>query len=265
MIVGYDDTGEGEPVILLHCAGTSRRQWNHLSGRIAPRYRVIAPDMIGFGESDPWPHDTLGLDQEARIIGRLLDLFDGPAHLVGHSFGATIGLKLARLFPARFASLTVFEPIPYRMLDYAGESELFAEIDAMGRRFLERFEAEGPEAGAEVFGHYWLGKAGWEKLPEPARRAIAEGAPMLRLEILAKLADGTRFEDFGALKVPTLFVSGETSRPVGRRIAELFVEAMPAAHRCVIPGNHMAPASDPGPFARVVIDHIVQHRAPRPL
>ena len=258
--VRYDDTGDGEAVILLHCAGTSRRQWKYLTDKLAPEYRVIAPDMIGFGASDPWPHDTLGLDQEARIIGRLLDLFDGPAHLAGHSFGATIGLRLARLHPARFASLTLFEPIPFGMLDYAGESELFAEISAMGERFLERFEDEGPRAGAEVFGQYWLGKAGWEKLPEPARRAIAEGAAMLRLEILAKLADTARFKDFGALAVSTLFVNGRSSQPIGRRIAELFVAAMPQARRCAVPGNHMAPVSDPGPFARVVIDHIARRQ-----
>jgi len=51
--VNYDDSGQGEPVILLHRAGTTRRQWSDLAGKLLSKHRGLAPDMIGFGESDP--------------------------------------------------------------------------------------------------------------------------------------------------------------------------------------------------------------------
>ncbi len=53
--VEYIDQGSGEPAVLLHCSASSSGQWRGLIDRLSRRFRVIAPDLYGYGRTAPWP------------------------------------------------------------------------------------------------------------------------------------------------------------------------------------------------------------------
>src|SRR6185503_13326595 len=53
--IAYQDTGSGPVVILAHCSGGSHREWASLVPELSTRYRVIVPDLLGYGASEPWP------------------------------------------------------------------------------------------------------------------------------------------------------------------------------------------------------------------
>ncbi|HUT51405.1 MAG TPA: alpha/beta hydrolase [Alphaproteobacteria bacterium] len=254
--LAYRLSGTGPAVALFHCAGTSAAQWRTARTMLEPDHTMLTPDMVGFGRSEPWPDDTLSLDEEAGLLAELLEATTGPAHLVGHSFGATLALRLALRHPALCRSLLLYEPIPFGMLRQAGEMALYEEIAGIGRRFVALYEAGDAENAVKTFATYWTGEDGWQSLTPAARRAMVEAAAMLRLEFHAKEADAVRFEDHAAIGVPAKLVAGEASGPVSHRIAQALAAAIPGAELVRLPGNHMAPASDPVPFAQLLRAHL---------
>jgi pimeloyl-ACP methyl ester carboxylesterase len=90
------EAGSGPSVALLHGFGGAASNWASVAPRLADRYRVIVPDLPGHGGSSPLPAPPVRVDPYAE---RLADLLDDPVVLVGHSFGAVVGLRLAARRP----------------------------------------------------------------------------------------------------------------------------------------------------------------------
>jgi pimeloyl-ACP methyl ester carboxylesterase len=88
--------GSGPTVALLHGFGGAASNWVLVAPRLAERYRVVVPDLPGHGGSSPLPGPPERVDPYAE---RFAGLLDGPAVLVGHSFGAVVGLRLATRRP----------------------------------------------------------------------------------------------------------------------------------------------------------------------
>jgi 2-hydroxymuconate-semialdehyde hydrolase len=88
----YLEAGDGDPVILLHGGefGVSAEiSWEATIPALAARYRVLAPDMLGFGQSAKVVDFNDGRGMRIRHIARFCDeLGVGPAHFVGNSMGA---------------------------------------------------------------------------------------------------------------------------------------------------------------------------------
>ena len=73
--VKYFAAGAGEPVVLLHCTAGSGRQWAAMVEALRPDFRVIAPDLCGYGGTTHWPgNGTFNLAVEADVIAALLDI-----------------------------------------------------------------------------------------------------------------------------------------------------------------------------------------------
>jgi pimeloyl-ACP methyl ester carboxylesterase len=103
------DEGEGQPVLLLHGWPDKGDVWRHqLAALVGNGYRVIAPDLRGFGDSDK-PSDVDAYTAEklvGDVVGVLEALSIGRVHLVGHDWGAAIAWLTAALLPERVATLT---------------------------------------------------------------------------------------------------------------------------------------------------------------
>src|SRR6185436_6933086 len=107
--ISFDDTGDGTPVVLLHGWPDERGLWRHqVPALAAAGYRVIAPDLRGFGASSK-PTDVAAYAMD-RIIGDVVGVLDAlgidSAHLVGHDWGAAIAWYTATFAPDRVRSLT---------------------------------------------------------------------------------------------------------------------------------------------------------------
>lgn len=103
------DSGVGVPVLLLHGWPDTGDVWRHqVPALTAAGYRVIAPDLRGFGESGK-PTDLAAYGMRA-MVGDVLGLLDAlelhRVHLVGHDWGASIAWLTASLAADRIASLT---------------------------------------------------------------------------------------------------------------------------------------------------------------
>ena len=152
-------TGEGPPVVLLHGFPDSRHVWREQVGPLADAgFRVIAPDLRGFGESER----PQGVDayRATTVVADVLELLDEPFHLVGHDWGAGLAWVLAALHPDRvlsLAALSVGHPSAakprsleswqkgwYQLLFLFDEAEDLLLAD--GARLLREWLADAPDA-----------------------------------------------------------------------------------------------------------------------
>jgi pimeloyl-ACP methyl ester carboxylesterase len=97
--IDYSDTGAGTPVILLHGFMESRNMWDELSNRLNADYRVLCPNLPGFGNT-PLPKDPITIDLLALAIKNWLHHLNiNKCVLMGHSLGGYITLSFAEQFP----------------------------------------------------------------------------------------------------------------------------------------------------------------------
>jgi pimeloyl-ACP methyl ester carboxylesterase len=90
--------GAGEPLLLLHGIGHRRQAWDPVLDQLAARYDVIAADLPGFGESDPYPPGTrIDMEAACRVVVAELDrLGVERPHVMGNSLGGAMALELAQ-------------------------------------------------------------------------------------------------------------------------------------------------------------------------
>ena len=138
--------GQGPTVVLLHSSGSSGRQWDPLIAGLHDRFRLHAVDLHGHGGTPAWQAGRpMSLEDDAALVEPLL-LAPGGVHLVGHSYGGALALKLAALHPERVNSVAVYEPVLFRLLlDYHPRDHAVTNVTiAAGsiRRWLELGHAD---------------------------------------------------------------------------------------------------------------------------
>jgi pimeloyl-ACP methyl ester carboxylesterase len=107
----YLEAGKGDPVVLIHGSGpgvTSYANWRLVLPALAENFRVLAPDMVGFGFSQRPTNIKYGVQTWADQVVGLMDTLELPtAHLVGNSFGGAIALRIATQHPDRVGKLVL--------------------------------------------------------------------------------------------------------------------------------------------------------------
>lgn len=104
----YLDGGSGPTVVLLHGFGSSKDLWNGVAVRLTPGYRVIVPDLPGFGESTKLNSDSYDLKSQARRLHDFLSTLGiQKIHIAGNSMGGMISVVYTATYPAGVNSLMI--------------------------------------------------------------------------------------------------------------------------------------------------------------
>ena len=232
-----------QTVILLHSSASSSRQWQALGETLAPRFDVRAVDLHGHGAQPAFRgHTAMTLADDAALAVPLLAACGG-AHVVGHSYGGAVALKLAAMEPRLVHSVTVFEPVLFRWL--VDDPDLHAAAaDVLGlagalRRHLAR---NATHDAAERFIDFWSGEGAFAAMPQPARETIAARMPVVRAHFEALLREPMTPAGVRRLPMPMLFLRGAETVPATRCIANVLRAALPDAEHDVLAGRgHLGP------------------------
>jgi pimeloyl-ACP methyl ester carboxylesterase len=105
------EAGTGKPVVMLHGLGGTKASFLPTVAALAPSYRAIAVDLLGFGDSDKPLGASYGPQFQARGVTALLDALElQRAHLVGHSMGGRVALEVGFAHAERTIGLVLMTP-----------------------------------------------------------------------------------------------------------------------------------------------------------
>lgn len=254
----YRTWGDGRPLVLLHSGGSSGAQWERFA-EAAPRgWRLIAPDLIGFGETDAWPQaGALTHDLQARLVAEIIDATcDGPVDVVGHSYGGATALRLAIDCPGKVRSMILIEPVTTCLLGEAGDP-MFAESRVVASTFIASMERGRPETGWEAFIDSRNGAGTWARLADKRRQHFLAQSAQTRDAFLSNLNNGTTLAECAGLTLPVTMITGAETTECDRRTSDVLRGALGMALPVAIPGaGHMSPLTHPEAVVSIVQNHL---------
>lgn len=215
--------GDGSPEILaLH--GWGRRGSDFAA--VLEGFSGIAPDLPGFGAS-PAPDEAIGADAYADIVAGMLDSFDRPPVLIGHSFGGRVAVCLAAKLPHRVGSL-VLTGVPLIRLETGRQP-------AAGYRFVRRLNR--------------MGLISDERLEREKRKRGSDdyrAASGVMRDILVKVVNESYEGQLSRISSPVQMLWGEDDAEVPISIAEAAQAILSDASLDVLPGvGHFVPLEAP--------------------
>jgi pimeloyl-ACP methyl ester carboxylesterase len=105
------EAGTGPPILMLHGLGGNKASFLPTVAALAPSFRTIAVDLLGFGDSDKPLGASYGPAFQARGVAQLLDALEiERTHLLGHSMGGRVALELGFVEPERTIGLVLMTP-----------------------------------------------------------------------------------------------------------------------------------------------------------
>jgi pimeloyl-ACP methyl ester carboxylesterase len=167
----YLEQGTGTPVVLLHGVGSAARSWKHQLTGLSGRFRVLAWDAPGYGDSTALAPSAPSAEDYAGALDDFLAAVGvDRLHLVGHSLGCVMAARYATTHPGRLLSLTLASIA-------TGHAQLpEREREKLRAARLDDLAALGPRGMAEKRGPRLVGP---EAAPESVR-AVVETMSMIR-------------------------------------------------------------------------------------
>lgn len=237
-------------VLLLHGLGASGLSWQpQVPALAAAGYRVLAPDMRGFGLSS-YPGQT-GITEMAYDVAQLLQrVAAGPVHVVGLSMGGIVALQLALEHPTLVHRLVLANTSarlrPWRLDGWVFYALRYALIYLLTQR-----------AQARLVARRTFPRPDQEELRQAFAAQILQANPYAYRGALRALAFFNVLDSLAKIQAPALVVTGEHDRTIPPEVQRLLVDGIANARQVVIPGaGHGVSADQPEQFNRVLLDFL---------
>jgi pimeloyl-ACP methyl ester carboxylesterase len=240
----FREQGSGPGVVCLHSNASSSSQWRLLSESLADRFHVIAVDGYDAGKSPPWPSaEPLSLKDEGRLLEPALERAGDRFHLVGHSYGAAVAIRTALMYPARVASVIVYEPTLFCLVAGADPQHSPAQgIWAAATDAAAAVDRGDAPAGARRFIDFWMGPGAYDAMPPPRQAAVAHSVRHVRRWRDTLTNEVMPLAQLQSLTMPVLCMHGEDSPESSLSVVRVLRDAVP--HITVAPQagmGHMGP------------------------
>ena len=243
--------GKGDQrALMLHCSLASSDAWRGLAGYLADDLSMTGIDFPGHGRSSDW--DGQG-DYHAMCTAAAAGVLDEPMHLIGHSLGATVALRLAVEQPELVRSLVLIEPVFFAA---AKGLDAYAEFEKEVAPFAKAFRAGRYEAAARMFTDLWGTGAAWQDLPAALRQSFVDRIgliPATEGALYHDNADVVAEGKIEAIACPVLLIEGDQSPAIIHAINGVLAERLPDATRVSVKGAaHMVPITHAKEVAQAI-------------
>ncbi len=248
----YEDTGEGEALVLVHGSWGDHTVWDLVVPDLSKHFRVIAYDRRGHSRSSAPPGQGHVGEDVADLAALIKHLNAAPAHVTGNSFGGSIALRLAALQPELLRSISAHEPPLFRLLEGDPKAApALAEVQRRTGAVIELLQRREDARAAELIVETALGPGMWSRLPEDTRQVMISNAPTF----LDESGDPDRSTiDVAALRRfagVVQLTQGDQSPPLFQAVIELLAGALPRSARFTYRGSgHFPHTTDPEGYAK---------------
>lgn len=240
-----DSGGDGPAVVLLHGFPLSCATWAGQVEALAPRWRVVAPDLAGFGLSDP-PGDPEGqsmADYADDVAALLAHLGLGPVVLGGLSMGGYVSLAVLRHHPSLARALILADTRPGPDTPEVAARRTSQQAQVRAGRVDDLLDT--------LVGPLLAGPEHISRVREVMASASPEGI-LAALEAMKARPDAT--PELAAISVPTLVVVGALDTMSPPAVAQDMVARLPRARLAVVPGaGHLSNVESPEAFDAALV------------
>jgi pimeloyl-ACP methyl ester carboxylesterase len=246
-----EEWGRGEPVVLLHGLGSSTRDWEYQVDALAARHRVIAIDARGHGKSDK-PRGPYSIAMFADDVAKVIEKVGArPAHVIGISMGAMIGLELTARDPGSVRTLIAINSpaavVPRTLKDRWQIFQRFAVSRAFGMRKMGEiiagrlFPKPDQEPLRALFIERWAGND--------------KEAYMASLRAIV----GWSVEDrLSQIRCPVLVVAGDRDYYPLEEKRKYVAKLKNGSLTLVRDSGHATPADQPAELTKILLDFLQQ-------
>lgn len=249
--LAYHGEGAGPPLVFAHCLGGSRALWTPLIERLRHRYRCIAYDLRGQGESVATP-GPCSMADHARDLRELFDhLGIERGVLIGVSMGGMVAQEFAALAPERLAGLVL--------------ADTAAGFDAAGRAAWDERMAQVRREGLAPLVETMMARWFTPDFRQNHRQHVAPiAATLAATEVEAYAAACAAIRDFdmssrlAKIVVPTLVLCGENDPSTPLPLSRVIADGIAGARLVVLPGLQHLPMVEAPERVSGVIDDFLQ-------
>ena len=254
----YDDRGSGDVILFVHGFPLDHSMWQGQLEDLSGDFRVIAPDLVGFGGSDA-VEGTLGMDRLADDLATLLDRLeiDTPVAFCGLSMGGYVGWQMWQRHPGRISRL-----IQCDTRAIADSPEV-----ARGRQMMAANLVQGSASVADLAAglipKLFADSTIQKKSPvvDATKSVIMKCPPQTVAAAQLGMAGREDFSDrLASIQTPCLLVCGEHDVISPAEEMKGIAAAMPKAEYVEIAGaGHMAPLEDSATFNGHLREYLTNH------
>lgn len=254
--VFWQSFGQGDrPAIAIHCTLGSSNLWAKALGPLAGEITAAAFDQPGHGQSAPWRGDAAEPGAFQTQVTRIAASFiERPVDLIGHSFGASVALRIAVGAPEAVRSLTLIEPVLFAALPETDPD--WIALRAKQDHFEDLMAAGDYEPAARGFMRDWGTGQPWESYSEAQRERFIASMPMVENISRANFEDPAKIAREGGIEqidAPAMIIHGDRSPATMPKVAEAIAARLPdVGVACVEGAGHMLPATHPEHCARLI-------------
>jgi esterase len=253
--MAFLESGTGEPVVLVHGAGTDYRTWAQQMASPPRGFRLIAVSLRHY-YPERWDGkgDKFSVDQHAEDLGRFIErLAVGPVLLVAHSRGGRVAVRTAQTRPMLVKKLVLMEGAFNELLSETASGEGLPDIGAVRKAVKARFEQGDIDGGLEL----WIDRdtpGTWARRREADRQRSRDNAWTL---IVNDSSNPVTCADVGGLKMPVLLLQGEKTVRRYAMIVDATHKCLPSAERATIPdAGHGMHVMNPAGFEKVLVQFL---------
>ena len=238
-----EQSGAGEPLVLVHGSWSDRGTWAPVEEDLAQAFHVVSYDRRGHSGSDDAPGPGTRREDEDDLAALIESLGVGPVHVVGHSFGGSIGLGLAVRRPDLVRTVTAHEP---PLTAVAPDDPAVRQADEAFAAVARVIEGGDTEAAAHRFAETVVGPGTWESLPEQIRHTMVTNAGTFAAEVRDPEGYGLDAGALARLDCPVVLTKGDRSPRFFGRIIDQLARVVRSADVITIPGaGHVPHATHP--------------------
>ena len=255
--ISYEESGKGEPLILLMGLGAPGRKWAPHIAEYEKHFHVYAPDNRGAGQSDkPVSYAYTIRDMAEDTIGMMDALGIESAHLNGISMGGAIAQYLAVYYPERVRSMVLTNTFPYCCTSFRRAIELMREANGQldpvtATRLCQWIIFAQPfqETNEDYMLECEYADLN-EPYPMPSYAYKAQCNAILGFDILSELP---------RVKAPTLVVGGDRDLFVPVSVTKEMAEAIPGAELYMAPdGGHVQHWEQLETYNRITLEFLLK-------
>jgi pimeloyl-ACP methyl ester carboxylesterase len=245
--------------VLLHGVGDCALVWDPVVRSMRPRGTVVALDLPGHGNSDPWPADRMSVESIAEGVSHAIEPFGASSLVfVGHSLGAQVAIHLADRYRERTAALMLVDGGPYTR--QAANAAIYEKLRQTPDRheslddYLAVLRARFPLAEERVLAQFADGTS----------KRNADG--LFELKCGAELATSVQYssdeqlvERLQRLACPTLVVRGAWSSVLPVQEAQRMLDHLDIGGLVEVPeAGHCVPLENPAGLGAVLEQYLDQ-------